>query len=135
MKIAPYLHFNGNCAEAFALYEKALGGKIVAKSKYGDAPSADQVPPGWGDKLMHAHLVAGSTELMGSDAPPQHYAKPQGMSVSVNVKSADEARRIFDALAAHGQIKMPFEKTFWSAGFGMCVDQFGIPWMVNTDPA
>jgi PhnB protein len=82
---------------------------------------------------MHLTMTAGSSVLMGSDAPPQHYVKPQGFGVSVHVKSADEGRRIFDALAEGGLVTMPFEKTFWSPGFGMLTDRFGTPWMVNVE--
>jgi PhnB protein len=56
------------------------------------------------------------------------------MSVSIGVTSPEEAKRIFDDLAQGGKITMPFEKTFWSPGFGMVVDRFGTPWMVNCEP-
>ena len=68
---------------------------------------------------------------MASDAPPGHYQKPQGFSVSLQVEDPDDAERRFKALAEGGTVTMPFGKTFFSKGFGMCVDQFGIPWMVN----
>jgi PhnB protein len=73
--------------------------------------------------------------LMGSDAPPNHYAKPQGMSVSVNVNSPAEADNAFAALSEGGSVTMPIAETFWSPRFGMCVDRFGIPWMVNCQGA
>ena len=70
---------------------------------------------------------------MGADSPPGRYTKPTGMNVSIHVKDAAEAERIFKALSEGGEVQMAFQKTFWSPGFGMCVDQFGIPWMVNTN--
>jgi len=72
---------------------------------------------------------------MCADSPPGNYEKPGGMSVSLHIKDADEGQRIFKALSENGNVTMPFDKTFWSPGFGMCVDQFGIPWMVNTEGA
>jgi len=71
--------------------------------------------------------------LMGADAPPDRYQKPTGMNVSIHVKDISEGARIFNALAENGNVTMPFQQTFWSPGFGMCVDQFGIPWMVNCE--
>ena len=72
---------------------------------------------------------------MASDAPPDHYRKPQGFSVSLNLSDPAEAERIFQALAENGTVQMPLQQTFWAARFGMLIDQFGIPWMINCDQA
>jgi PhnB protein len=72
---------------------------------------------------------------MGADVPLDHYKQPQGINVSLHLKGIDEGKRIFNALAENGAVQMPFEKTFWSPGFGMCIDQFGIPWMINCEQA
>jgi len=133
MELSPYLNFNGQCAAAFRFYEKCLGGKIVMMQTHGESPMKDQVPPEWRDRVMHARLVVGNHALMGSDAPPDQYERPQGNYVSLTVAPAD-GERIFKALADGGQVNMPFQKTFWSPGFGMVVDRFGTPWMVNTEP-
>ena len=135
MQIHPYLTFNGNCAEAFKFYERVLGGKIQSMMTHGDSPIAGQVPPDWHDRILHVHLVAGDAVLLGSDAPPEHYAKPQGVQVSLQVTDRAKAERIFKALSEKGTVTMPFDKTFWAEGFGMLVDRFGIPWMVNCAPA
>jgi PhnB protein len=134
MEISPYLNFNGRCAEAFKLYEQTLGGKIVMMQTHGESPMKDNVPPDWRDKILHARLVIGGHALMGSDAPPERYSAPQGTYVSITVGSPADAERIFNALAAGGQVHMPYQKTFWSPGFGMLVDRFSIPWMVNCEP-
>ena len=68
---------------------------------------------------------------MASDAPPGHFRSPQGFAVSLTVTDLTEAEKKFKALAEGGSENMPFSKTFFSKGFGMCVDQFGAPWMVN----
>jgi PhnB protein len=135
MELSPYLLFNGQCEEAFKFYEQCLGGKIVMIQTHGESPMKDQVPPDWRDKIIHVRLTVGDQALMGSDAPPSHYAAPQGMSVSITVGAAADAERIFNALAENGKVNMPFQKTFWSSGFGMAVDRFGIPWMVSTAQA
>ncbi len=68
---------------------------------------------------------------MGSDAPPTYQEKPQGFSLSIQVKDPAEAERCFHALAENGTVRMPIQETFWALRFGMLVDSFGIPWMIN----
>jgi PhnB protein len=135
MNIVPYLWFNGTCAEAFRFYEKVLGGKIVDLLPHAGTPAAEHVPADWQDKIMHAYMKVGDATLMASDVPPAHYKPAQGLSVSLHVKTEDEAERIFKALAEGGTVTMPMEKTFWAARFGMLVDRFGTPWMINCDLA
>ena len=135
MQLNPYLLFNGQCETAFKFYEKCLGGKIEAMILHEGTPAADQVPAEWRKKILHARLVVGDQVLMGSDAPPDRFQKPQGFSVSLGVKDPAEAERIFLALAENGKVRMPIQKTFWAARFGMLVDRFGIPWMVNCEKA
>ena len=91
------------------------------------------MPAEWGKKILHARLVIGDTYLMASDAPPDRYEKPKGFSVSLVLTDPAEAERIFNALAKDGTIQMPLEPTFWAARFGMLVDRFGIPWMINCE--
>ena len=134
MKFTPYLNFNGNCADAFKFYEGVFGGKIVFLQTHAQSPMKDQVPPDWQDKVLHVNLDVNGQALMGSDAPPGHYAKPQGLYVTISV-DPEAGERIFSALAENGKVTMPFGKTFWSSGFGMVVDRFGTPWMVDSGQA
>lgn len=133
MQLNPYLHFNGRCEEAFKLYEKVLGGKIEVMLPHEGTPAASHVPAEWKKKIMHARLSVGDQVLMASDAPPGHYHQPQGFTVSISIKDPADAERIFKALADKGKVTMPLDKTFWAQRFGMLVDQFGIPWMVNCE--
>ena len=132
MQVSPYLHFNGNCEAAFKFYEKVLGAKVVMMLTHESAPADMPTPPEWKKKIMHARISIDGEIIMGSDAPPAHFHKPQGFSVSLTIADTAEAERKFNALAEGGSLNMPFGKTFFSKGFGMCVDQFGIPWMVNS---
>jgi PhnB protein len=91
------------------------------------------VPPEWHDKIMHASLALDDGMLMGSDAPPQYREQMKGFSVLLQVKEPAAAERVFSALAEGGTVRMPLEETFWAARFGMLVDRFGTPWMVNCD--
>jgi PhnB protein len=133
MQVNAYLLFDGRCEEAFRFYEKCFNGKIVAMLTHKGTPAEQHVPAKWVDKILHARLDIGDQVLMASDTPPDRYEKPAGFSVSLQVKTPAEAERLFNALAEKGQIRMPLEKTFWSPSFGMLVDRFGIPWMINCD--
>jgi PhnB protein len=133
MQLNPYLFFNGQCEAAFKFYAELLGGKILAMMTHAGTPAENQVPPEWREKIIHARMVIGEQLLMGSDAPPGHFHQPQGFSVSLMVDEPEDAERIFHTLAENGTVKMPLQKTFWAIRFGMLVDRFGIPWMVNCE--
>jgi PhnB protein len=135
MKANPHLCFDGRCAEAFAFYQKCLGGAIATMLKYGDTPAAGHVPAGWRDKIIHATLVAGELVVTGCDVPPDKYEKPQGFAVLLQIEVAADAERIFQSLAERGAVTMPLEPTFWAKRFGMLVDEFGTPWLVNCGTA
>jgi len=131
-EISAYLFFDGNCAEAMRFYERTLGGKLTLMT-HADAPAGAQAPPGNADRVMHARLALdGGGALMASDEMAGHaYAGMKEFKLSLTYKTAAEAQRVFDALAEGGQVNLPFQKTFWSEGFGMLVDRFGTPWMVG----
>lgn len=135
MQLNPYLNFNGQCEIAFRFYEQCLGGKIEATMTYGESPMAEQTPPQWRNKIMHASLIVGDKVLMGADSPPERYEEPKGLSVLLGIDDPVEAERVFHALAEDGTVQMPIQETFWAARFGMLVDRFGIPWMINCDRA
>ena len=132
-EVNAYLVFKGECEAAFKFYEKCLGGKIDMAMTHGDSPMAQQVPAEWHNKIMHARMTVGNTVLMGSDAPPDRYEEPKGFSLSIGIKDPAEAERMFNELAAGGKVQMPLQQTFWAAKFGMLVDRFGIPWMINCE--
>ena len=115
MQINPYLFFNGQCEAAFKFYAECLGGKIDAMMTHAGTPAEEHVPAEWRNKILHARMTVGDNVLMASDAPPDHYEKPQGFSVSIQIKDKAEAERIFNALAENGVVTMPFAKTFWAA--------------------
>jgi PhnB protein len=135
LKLRPHLTFSGNCREAFEVYERVLGGKVLSMLSWGDSPAAEQVPVEWREKIVHATLVFGSSELAGADVAEGQYERPQGFAVLVSVATEAEGKRIFDELAQRGRIQMPFQKTFWSSGFGVLVDRFGTPWEVTVEQA
>jgi PhnB protein len=126
----PYLNYGGTCRAAFTRYQEIFGGEldIMAMSEVPDW----EAPPGQADLVMHAALRFGDNLLMASDDPG--FQGVHGMAVNYSTGDADEAARVFTALAQGGEVTMPLGATFWSPAFGMCTDRFGIPWMVSADP-
>lgn len=131
MSFSPYLFFNGNCAEAFARYQGIFGGELNVM-KNSDAPDGQGMTDAAPDAVMHASLTLGDHVLMGSDDPTSDGGPKVGAAVAFTSADADRNRRVFEALAEGGEVGLPFGETFWSKGFGMCTDRFGVPWMVDT---
>lgn len=132
-----YLFFNGNCAEAMRFYERTLDAKIEMMMTHGEVPTADRHPSQDDSRIVHARLVgADGMVLLASDSMAgEPYAGMRNFSLSLNYSAVTQAKRIFDALADGGEVRMPFDKTFWSAGFGMLADRYGTPWMVSGEHA
>ena len=130
MKVEPYLFFGGRCEDALSFYQSKLGAEVVFMQRYKDAPpqaGCQTLPP---DGVMHATLKIGDSFIFASDGDGE--AKPFGsVALSLLVKDTAEGQRLFDALADGGTVVMPFQKTFWTEGFGTATDRFGVPWMVN----
>ena len=130
-QIDSYLFFDGNCAEAMKFYEKTLGGKLEMMMTAAQSPDADKFPPAMKDKILHAAINLNGRMLMASDdMSGTPYSGMKGFSLSLIYPTADEARRIFDALGAGGKVIMPMAKTFWAEAFGMLTDKYGVAWMV-----
>ena len=129
-----YLSFNGNAADALAFYAKSLGGKILFSMTFGESPMGDETPADYKNKIMHATLEARGKQIMASDLPPgMAFDGYKGFSLSVQAKDVKEGEQLFKALSEGGKVTMPYAATFWSPGFGMLEDKFGVPWMVNVD--
>ena len=133
MQVNPYLSFKGQCEAAFRFYEQCLGGQLGPIFRYAGTSLSGQVPAGWHDKVMHGSVTVGGQELMGGDVAPEAYEEPKGFSLSIQIKSTAEAERIFHELSTEGRVVMPLEKTFWAERFGMVVDWFGVPWLINCE--
>ena len=133
MAFHPYLFFGGNCREAFTQYKEVFGGDLTLIANK-DMPSDEQMPAASADLIAHAALMVNGNLLMASDEPTTDSSGPvQGMQVNYNCEGADEAKRVFEALADGGEVRLEPGPTSWSPMFGMCVDRFGTPWMVSAD--
>jgi PhnB protein len=132
MQVQPYLFFDGRCEEALEFYRDAVGAKVEALMRFKDSPEpppADCAPVG-ADKVMHASMRIGDTQVMVSDGDARGRPEFKGFSLALTVADADEAQRRFAALGEGGQVVVPLGKTFFSPSFGMLVDRFGVHWMV-----
>jgi PhnB protein len=131
MKLNPYLAFDGRCREAFQFYEKTLGGKIAFMQTIGDSPMAKTMPPESHGRIMHVTLHIEDQVLQGADAPTGQFTRPAGFCVALHFDDVARAERVFNTLGENGQVQMAFQPTFWAKGFGMLIDQFGTPWIIN----
>src|ERR1700757_5255 len=114
MQTSTYLHFKGDCREAFNFYAKTLGGRIVFQMTYGEAPGCENAPAAVREQIIHARIDLDGQYLLGCDAPADRYQPPQGFAVMAAVEKPADAERIFNALADNGTITMPFQETFWA---------------------
>lgn len=133
MPVEPYLFFRGRCEEALEFYKDALGADVPMFMRFRDNPeqnAADCLPPGSGDKVMHACLQIGDAKLMVSDGMSQEPTNFDGFSLSLTASGPAEAERWFTALSDGGKVEMPLGKTFFAELFGGVVDRFGVSWMV-----
>lgn len=132
MPIEPYLFFEGRCDEALAFYRATLGAEVTLLMRFRDSPAEmhARIPAERMDKVMHARAVIGDAVLLASDGNCSGEMSVQGVALSLTLADTAAARRTFDALAAEGQVRMAFSPTFFSPGFGVVADKFGVPWMV-----
>ncbi|QIP86617.1 VOC family protein [Streptomyces sp. Tu 2975] len=129
-RLNPYISFAGNAREAMEFYKSVLGGNLRLNT-YSDI--GGETSPTDADKIMHGMLETerGFT-LMGADTPPGMEHKPgNNFSISLSGEDAGELRGYWEKLSADGTVNVPLEKQMWGDTFGMCVDRFGISWMVN----
>lgn len=137
MQLQPYLFFDGRCEEALAFYRGALGAEVTTLMRFKDYPGP--VEPGMTrsgteDNIMHASVRIGESTFMASDGKCLGRPNFQGFALSLTVTDLAEAERLFGTLAEGGQVQMPLTKTFFSPGFGMLADRFGVSWMIHAEP-
>lgn len=132
MAFHAYLFFsNGECREAITRYQEIFGGELQIMT-FAELPEgADSMPGAKPDQVMHSSLTVGDGLLMASDDPTGDGGPRAGICVSYSAPDVATGKKAFEALCEGGELQMPFEATFWSPGFGACVDRWGVPWMVD----
>jgi len=138
--VQPYILLNGRCEEAIKYYQSAFGAEVLMQMRFKEAPESPppgRLPPGFENKIMHAHIRFGAADVLMTDGPDGDPGKTEfrGISLCLTAESDSEAKQFFNNLAKNGKVEMLFSKTFFSPGFGMVSDPFGIRWMVYTKPA
>lgn len=131
VNLNPYLNFRGTAAEAMTHYQSVFGGTLTF-SRFGDFPMGTDAAEN--DLIMHGQLVApGGLVLMGADVPSamEFNPAPGNVSCAVSGDDVDQLRGYWEGLSAGGTVTAPFDKAPWGDWFGMCVDRFGISWLVN----
>jgi len=133
MLVQPYLSFEGRAEEAIEFYRRTLDAEVSMLMRFSDSPEPHEpgmIAPGSENKIMHACLNIGDSQIMASDGRCVGKPNFQGVSLSLTVDNDEEAERRFAALAEGGQIHQPLIKTFFSSRFGMVADRFGVAWMI-----
>ncbi|MFV0549049.1 MAG: VOC family protein [Limnobaculum xujianqingii] len=136
MEVQPYLFFAGNCEEALQFYQRSIGARITLIMRYSESPDAllTPVPDEWKDKIMHANVNVGHTQFMASDGQcDRMHPEFNGFSLSLKADSKTDAERLFKSLSSGGKVNLPFQRTFWSSGFGMLTDRYGVGWMIMSE--
>lgn len=136
IRLVAYLNFDGQSREAVEFYKQVFDAEIMGIMTFGEMPADPNMPmpDSAKDRVAHAMLKVGDTELMFSDTFPGQSIQP-GSQMSICIVSADaeRSRKIFDALAEGGNVTMPLQETFWSPAYGMVTDKFGVPFQISTD--
>ena len=128
-RLNPYISFAGDAREAMEFYEGVFGGTLTLHT-YGELGPQGSAQD---DKIMHAMLEtsSGFTLMAGDNPPGTEHNAGNNIAVSLSGDDADELRGYWQQLSSAGTVSVPLEKQMWGDEFGMCVDQFGIAWMVN----
>lgn len=130
MQVLPYLFFDGRCEEAIEFYKKAIDAKVDMLMRFKESPDQSMISPGNSDKVMHAAMHVGDTQLLLSDGRCLGKPSFQGFALTITATDNADGERRFNALADGGQVQMPLAETFFASRFGMVADKFGVGWMI-----
>ncbi len=130
VRLNPYLSFRDTAQQAMEFYHSVFGGEL-ALSTFAEFHASDD--PGEQDKIMHGMLEGeNGIVLMGADTPNgMEYTPAAGMSVSLSGDDEGALRGYWEKLADGGTVTAPLDRAPWGDIFGMCIDRFGISWLVN----
>ncbi|MHA2854028.1 VOC family protein [Paenibacillus lautus] len=136
LRMNPYLVMDGNAKEAIQFYEKALDAKVIMVQTFGEMPANPDfpLPESARDRISHALLKVGETDLMFSDTfPGQPVQSSNQVQICIMTDQAEQAKRIYEALREGGQVVMPLQETFWSPAYGIVADKYGVNWNISTE--
>ncbi len=130
MQLHTYLNYGGNCEAAFRFYVQHLGATLTMLMRHGEQPGGSHMPEHWHDKVLHAALDLGGTQLTGADIPPERFQPIRSAYLTLTFDDSNEADRIYALLSEGGQVFMPLDETFFAHRFAMLRDRFGTSWML-----
>ncbi|USK62558.1 VOC family protein [Peribacillus asahii] len=136
LRLIPYLVMNGNAKEAIKFYEKALDAQVLFIQSFGEMPENPEylLPAEAKDRISHATLKVGETELMFSDTfPGQLHQSGSQVTTCISTNDAEKATKMYEALQQDGQVNMPLQETFFSPAYGNVTDRFGINFQIFTE--
>ncbi len=130
MQVTPYLFFDGRCEEALNFYKKAIGAEVQMMMRFKESPDQSHMPPGSGEKVLHACFKVGEKNLFASDGHNKGNPEFKGFALSLDAKDEAAAAKLFNGIKDGGKVTMPLGETFFAKSFGMVSDKFGVNWMV-----
>lgn len=136
LRLIPYVAMNGNAKEAIEFYQKALDAQVLYSQSFGEMPENPEfpIPEEAKDRISHATIKVGETELMLSDTfPGQPHNSGNQVTICISTNDADKARQMYDALQQDGQVGMPLQETFFSPAYGSVTDKFGVGFQIYTE--
>ena len=121
MDLAPFVFFNGRCAEALEFYKTALGGGYEIHMQDGN-------------RVQYARFTAPGIRFEAADGSSTIPIDPNegNISLSLEVPDATRAEAIFRALAEGGSADREFGDAEWGGKFGALKDRFGNEWFVSS---
>ncbi|MFC4766030.1 VOC family protein [Effusibacillus consociatus] len=136
LRLTPYLMMDGNAKEAIQFYEKALDAKVLFLQTFGEMPENPEfpLPADAKDRVAHAMLKVGETDLMFSDRfPGQPHQQGNQVTICISTNDMEKSRQIYEALQQDGQVNMPLQETFFSPAYGIVTDKFGVTFQIYTE--
>ncbi|GIM46591.1 VOC family protein [Collibacillus ludicampi] len=136
MRLIPYLIMDGNAKEAIQFYEKALDAKVLFSQTFGEMPENPEfpLPADAKDRVAHATLKVGETELMLSDTfPGQPHQSGNQVTICISTNDLEKSKQIYESLQQDGQVNMPLQETHFSPAYGIVTDKFGVVFQIYTE--
>ncbi|GAX88449.1 VOC family protein [Effusibacillus lacus] len=136
LRLTPYLMMDGNAKEAIQFYEKALDAKVLFLQTFGEMPENPEfpLPADAKDRVAHAMLKVGETDLMLSDTfPGQPHQQGNQVTICISTNDMEKSKQIYEALQQDGQVNMPLQETFFSPAYGIVTDKFGVTFQIYTE--
>lgn len=136
LRLIPYLVMDGNAKEAILFYQKALDAQVQFTQSFGEMPENPEfpIPADAKDRISHASVKVGETELMFSDTfPGQPHQIGNQVTICISTNDAEKARQMYDAIKQDGQVTMPLQETFFSPAYGSVTDKFGVNFQIFTE--